>query len=143
MATAGRNLGRLGLVVAVLVLGAGPPAAWAQEDDKGLLTVAGSFTYKTYCATCHGKDARGDGPLADKLRFVPPDLTGLARRNGGAYPDELVHRIIDGRKAVKGHGGPDMPVWGDAFKNTESGYSEDKVREKIQGLVEFLRTIQE
>jgi hypothetical protein len=35
-----------------------------------------------------------------------------------------------------------MPVWGDAFKNAESGFSDEKVKEKIDGLVEFLRSIQ-
>lgn len=54
----------------------------------------------------------------------------------------MVHRIIDGRDPVKGHGGPDMPIWGDAFKNTSEGYSEDRVKERIEGLVEYLRSLQ-
>jgi mono/diheme cytochrome c family protein len=132
---------RWGVAIAGLVLIAAPPAR-GQQADKAVGTVAGSFTYKTYCATCHGKEGRGDGPLADNLRFRPPDLTLLAKRNGGSYPEEMVHRIIDGRKPVKGHGGPDMPVWGDAFKNVESGFSDEKVKEKIAGLVEHLRSIQ-
>ena len=62
----------------------------------------------TYCAVCHGVAARGDGPLADQLRVRPPDLTLIAKRSGGRFDDETVRRIIDGRKPVKGHGGPDM-----------------------------------
>jgi hypothetical protein len=80
--------------------------------------------------------------LAERLRVEPPDLTLLARRNKGTYPKELVSRIIDGREPVKGHGGPDMPVWGDAFKDSGEGFSDKKVREKIEGLVEFLKSIQ-
>jgi mono/diheme cytochrome c family protein len=133
---------RWGFAIAGLVLIAAAPAARGQQADKAVGTVAGSFTYKTYCATCHGKEAKGDGPLADNLRFRPPDLTLLAKRNGGTFPDDLVHRIIDGRKPVKGHGGPDMPVWGDAFKNVESGFSDEKVKERIDGLVEHLKSIQ-
>jgi mono/diheme cytochrome c family protein len=131
-----------GLCMAGLVLMAAGSAARGEQADKGMATVAGSFTFKTYCASCHGKEAKGDGPLADSLRFRPPDLTLLAKRNGGSYPAETVYRTIEGRKPVKGHGGPDMPVWGDAFKNVESGFSEEKVKEKIDGLVEFLRSIQ-
>ena len=46
--------------------------------------------------------------------------TRLAQRNKGRFDAEKVQRIIDGRDPVKGHGGPDMPVWGDAFKQTSS-----------------------
>jgi mono/diheme cytochrome c family protein len=129
-------------VLAALVLTATASAAPGEQADKGMGTVAGSFSFKTYCATCHGKEAKGDGPLAANLRFRPPDLTLIAKRNGGTFPDEMIHRIIDGRKPVKGHGGPDMPVWGDAFKNAESGFSDEMVKEKIAGLVEFLKSIQ-
>ena len=82
------------------------------------------------------------GKTAEHLRFVPPDLTLLAERNGGDYPAEKVGRIIDGRDPVKGHGGPDMPVWGDAFKNTETGFDEEQVKLKIEALVKYLATLQ-
>jgi hypothetical protein len=72
----------------------------------------------------------------------PPDLTLLAKRNGGRFSDETVRRIIDGRKPVKGHGGPDMPVWGDAFKSAPEGFSDAAVREKIVAIVEYLRSVQ-
>jgi len=103
---------------------------------------AGSATFQTYCAVCHGREAKGNGPLADALRYRPADLTQLAKRNSGSYPASQVYRIIDGRKPVQGHGGPDMPVWGDAFKNTIEGYSEEMVKQKIEALVEYLRTLQ-
>jgi mono/diheme cytochrome c family protein len=128
--------GRGLFVVGVLIAG----AAFAQ--DQPLPVLFGRATYRSHCATCHGTDARGEGPMADRLRVRPPDLTLLARRNGGPYPADKVHRIIDGRDPVKGHGGPDMPIWGDAFKNTSEGYSEDKVKERIDGLVEYLRSLQ-
>jgi len=44
---------------------------------------------------------------------------------------------------VKGHGGPDMPVWGDAFKNTREGYDEEKTKVKVKAIVVHIRTIQE
>ena len=114
----------------------------APAQDRATTSVSGSYHYKTYCATCHGKEGKGDGPLASSLRFAPPDLTLLAKRNGGVYPSENVFRIIDGRKPVKGHGGPDMPIWGDAFKASADGFTEEKVKEKIDALVDFLKSLQ-
>jgi mono/diheme cytochrome c family protein len=127
------------LAAALVMIGAGSLAVGEDNQPK---VVSGHATYMTYCAVCHGVAARGDGPLADSLRVRPPDLTLLAKRSGGRFDDETVRRIIDGRKPVKGHGGPDMPVWGDVFKNTADGYSDAAVREKVMGVVEHLRSIQ-
>jgi mono/diheme cytochrome c family protein len=121
------------------MLGAGSHAV---GEDNPPSSTSGHATYMTYCAVCHGVAAKGDGPLADQLRVRPPDLTLLAKRSGGRFDEETVRRIIDGRKPVKGHGGPDMPVWGDVFKNTADGYSDAAVREKVAGLVEHLRSLQ-
>ena len=114
----------------------------ASAQETPVPRTAGSSLFRTYCATCHGTQAKGDGPLAGSLRVAPRDLTLLAKRNGGTYPTDQVHRIIDGRKPVKGHGGSDMPVWGDAFKASGDGYSEEKVKEKVEALVDFLKSIQ-
>jgi len=119
-----------------------PVTRTGQAQESGIQSVAGSYTFRTYCTTCHGEKGQGNGPLAEHLRFAPPDLTLLARRNGGEYPAEMVRRIIDGRTPVKGHGGPDMPVWGDAFKNAETGFDEEQVTARIEGLVRYLKTLQ-
>ena len=74
--------------------------------------------------------------MAASLRSAPPDLTLLAQNNGGEYPAEDVARIIDGRNPLPGHGGPDMPIWGDAFKN--AGTDDEEVARKIQSIVDFL-----
>lgn len=117
------------------------PAASAQEEKTATRT-GGSSLFRTYCAACHGVEAKGDGPIASSLRVAPPDLTLLAKRAKGTFPEEDVHRMIDGRKPVKGHGGPDMPVWGDAFKASKDGFSEEKVKDKIDALVDYLKSIQ-
>jgi len=113
------------------------PAARAED------TYAGNELFKTYCAACHGQSAKGDGPLAQSLRVRPPDLTLIGKRMGGTFPADKVRRIIDGRNPVKGHGGPDMPIWGDAFKSSRQGYSEEAVKARIDALVEYLAEIQE
>jgi mono/diheme cytochrome c family protein len=120
-----------------LILG----AAAARPDD-GPVQTSGNADFKTYCASCHGPEARGDGPIAQHLRTVPPDLTRLTQRNKGRFDTDRVHRIVDGREPVKGHGGPDMPVWGDAFKQSGEGYSEAKVRARISAIVEYLESLQ-
>lgn len=102
----------------------------------------GSTLYGTYCASCHGPSARGDGPLADAMRRRPPNLTEILKRNNGVFPRELIFRVIDGREPVRGHGGPDMPVWGDAFKRSIDVGGEEAVKNRIQAIVDYLETIQ-
>ena len=77
------------------------------------------------------------------MKKPPPDLTQFAARNGGVFPSALVARIIDGRQPVTGHGGPDMPVWGDAFRASREGSSEEAVQARIKALVDHLERIQE
>jgi mono/diheme cytochrome c family protein len=114
----------------------------APPADAGVYGVSGAYAYRTHCASCHGADGKGEGPLAENLRFRPPDLTLIARRHGGEYPAEMVHRVVDGRKPLPGHGGPDMPIWGDAFRNADTGYDDAKVKEKIRAVVDYLRSLQ-
>jgi len=131
---------RRAFLVFLAVAAAGGLAAAPQGNPPA--AVNGAYVFRTYCASCHGALGRGDGPLADQLRFRPADLTAIARRNGGEFPTELVVRIVDGRKQVKGHGGPDMPVWGDAFRNVDSSFDEAAAQEKIRAVVDHLKTIQ-
>lgn len=101
----------------------------------------GAEMFGLYCATCHGTSAKGDGPLAAMLRKRPADLTLLARGNGGVFSAPMVFQIIDGRKPVAGHGGGDMPVWGDAFGKSADGA--DATVAKLTALVKYLETIQQ
>lgn len=102
----------------------------------------GAALFRTYCASCHGPLAKGDGPLAGQLRIRPPDLTLIAGRNKGKWDGGSVARTIDGREPVKGHGGPDMPVWGDVFKSSRDGYDEESVKVKVRQLMEYLESLQ-
>ena len=102
----------------------------------------GADLYRMYCASCHGTTARGDGPLAASMRRTPPNLTEITKRLKGAFPKELIFKIIDGRERVPGHGGPDMPVWGDAFMRTSDNADRNSVQFRIQALVDYLETIQ-
>lgn len=129
----------LGLVALAVLLPVRGDSQTKAPDAAG--AQRGAATFKASCAPCHGASARGDGPMADALRFAPADLTTIARRNGGRFPAEKVAKIIDGREAVKGHGGTDMPIWGDAFKS-HVGYDERRVKAVIADLVQYLATLQ-
>lgn len=128
------------LVVAAFLLTPGLAAPAAAQEYKQ--TTAGAEVFRTYCASCHGLAAGGDGPLASVMNRKPANLTEIAKRNGGNFPAELVFRTIDGRQPVRGHGGPDMPVWGDAFLRSREAGDADRVKAVIQSLVDFLDSIQ-
>jgi len=103
---------------------------------------SGATLFRTYCAACHGADARGAGPVADQLRRLPPSLTSFAVRNGGVFPGERLKRIIDGRD-IPAHGTSEMPIWGDAFRRTREGLNAEATAARIDAIVRYLETIQE
>ena len=133
----------VGVLAAILSFAAATARGQELPQPPAAQSYSGSELFKTYCAACHGTSAHGDGPLAAKMKKPPPDLTQFAARNGGVFPAALVAQIIDGRQPVKDHGGPDMPVWGDAFKASRLGSSEESVQARIRALVEYLEHIQE
>jgi mono/diheme cytochrome c family protein len=101
----------------------------------------GPDLYRLYCATCHGRDARGGGPAASALKVPPPDLTVLARRQNGVYPAFEVETIIRGSDAMASHGSDEMPVWGPIFKALDP--ADARVKARIRSLVEFIGSIQQ
>lgn len=104
----------------------------------------GEQLYFRYCASCHGEQAEGDGPVGSFFKIAPPDLTRLALRNGGQYPAENVRKVVDGRDVRGAHGSRQMPVWGMEFYYADSGNpdKQTQVEVLIDRLVEYLRTIQ-
>ena len=102
---------------------------------------SGEQLFRTYCATCHGQDGQGNGPLAGRLRHAPPDLTRYTQRNDGVFPSERVHRIIEGQEVLS-HGDREMPVWGDAFRSEPEGLTADQAKARVEAIVEYLRAMQ-
>jgi mono/diheme cytochrome c family protein len=126
-----------------LLLAAMPLAALAQEADP---VTEGAALFTEYCATCHGRDARGDGPMASVLSVGVPDLTRLS--DAGGFPHFDVVAKIDGRDPVISHGGA-MPVWGDFFEGVEGAFVRTEAGQPIvtsppvAALVAWLETVQE
>lgn len=81
--------------------------------------LSGARMFKEYCAVCHGKGAKGDGPAAPALKQAPPDLTTLAKRHGGKFPDLYVQDVLRNGVKVLAHGDSDMPVWGPVFRSMD------------------------
>ena len=106
----------------------------------------GKRAYLRTCASCHGTDGRGDGPVAPTLRVRPTDLTRLASRHGGTFPRAHVEDVVTGASPITAHGTSDMPVWRITFGPTSSGAAAAAAlrrRRWLNGLVDYLETIQE
>jgi mono/diheme cytochrome c family protein len=116
-----------------------PPAP---VDDHASQRADGAALFRTYCATCHGANARGDGPMSGALLRMPADLTKYATRNAGVFPAARLTRIIDGR-GVTAHGSNEMPVWGNVFRREGQGLDQAAATARIEALVRFLESIQE
>ena len=110
-------------------------------------TKAGQQVFMDLCATCHGVDARGFGPMAAVLTLQPSDLTALAKDNGGTFPTGRVVGRIDGRDPLVSHGSP-MPVFGRYFEGEDAslktqGGQPILTSQPIVDLVGWLESIQE
>jgi mono/diheme cytochrome c family protein len=105
-------------------------------------SLTGRDLFEFYCATCHGRDGKGNGPVAAALKVVPPDLTRLTRDNGGAFPRKRVEMFIDDEKrvAAPAHGTSDMPVWGPIFRGLDPSDTLAKMR--IGNVVDYIASIQ-
>src|SRR5215472_12461987 len=103
---------------------------------------SGKEMFRSYCASCHGKEAKGNGPAAAALRQSPADLTGLARQHGGKYPSDLVTSVLRGQRQLMAHGDQDMPVWGPVFWKISQGH-EELVQMRIANLNKYLESLQE
>lgn len=106
----------------------------------------GALSFQIHCASCHGLDGCGGGPVAEHLRVAPADLTKLLERDDAGkleFPAERLRLMIDGRDDVRGHGSREMPVWGLTFQDAgRDANQEEVVLEKIADLVEYLRILQ-
>ena len=128
---------------AALTMLACATAAVAQAQKIDL----GKREFDNKCAVCHGKDGKGKGPYAEQLKRPLPDLTTMARRNGGVFPVSKTYETIEG--AGGGHGTREMPVWGMDYTIQAAEQLPDLpynqavyVRTRIMSLLEYLNTLQ-
>jgi mono/diheme cytochrome c family protein len=146
------------LVCNLLVFGAALVSihtiAGAQENQikktqvKPTSSVSGAQMFKEYCAVCHGPTGKGDGPVATALKVPPPDLTTLAQRHDGKFPDDYVSNVLKNGVQNPAHGSGEMPVWGPIFDTMNRwkalcpGMDETPVTLRITNLTNYLKSIQ-
>jgi mono/diheme cytochrome c family protein len=132
---------RLALASLFIVMTGGPLAAQGSGSPE---VKVGQEAYLTYCASCHGRDARGGGPVAADLKTRPSDLTRIAERRGGEFPAGEIAKFIDGRTEVISHGTREMPVWGRKFREQlgNDEMAEEITRGRIDVLIAYLQSIQ-
>jgi mono/diheme cytochrome c family protein len=128
--------------------------AGAQENQikktqvKPTSPVSGAQMFKEYCAVCHGPSGKGDGPVATALKVPPPDLTTLAQRHDGKFPDDYVSNVLKNGVQNPAHGSGEMPVWGPIFDTMNRwkalcpGMDETPVTLRITNLTNYLKSIQ-
>lgn len=131
-------------LILVGALGLATAASAQQRVDHG------KVEYDAHCANCHGASGRGNGELRKFLTKPPADLTTMAKRNGGAFPNQLAWDVIDGRGGDIGlHGSREMPVWGQSYRMealSQAGTAQQPewyVRNRIVSLLDYLSRLQE
>jgi mono/diheme cytochrome c family protein len=128
-------------------------AAQAEDFDVG------KSEFQSSCASCHGTDGKGKGPVSEQLKVPPPDLTMLAKNNNGVFPTNAAYEIIYGLKTISAHGTREMPIWGYRFNpvinlphNVDPSYDvldpsrelrEVVVRTRILAVIDYLSRIQQ
>jgi mono/diheme cytochrome c family protein len=111
------------------------------ESTRLIESIQGPALYGAYCAVCHGKYGKGDGPMAMSLKSKTADLTRIASRNKGEFPLARVQRIISGEERIEaGHGTREMPVWGPVF--SQIAWDQDLGRIRVHNLAKYLETLQ-
>jgi mono/diheme cytochrome c family protein len=110
-------------------------------DAKLIESLDGPDLYRAYCASCHGADAKGNGPVASSLNSKPADLTRISARNSGQFPLLKIQQIIGGQAAVVvSHGNREMPVWGPIF--SQVARDQDFGNLRIYNLAKYLESLQ-
>jgi mono/diheme cytochrome c family protein len=121
--------------IALLICALGATAAHAAEPD-------GRALFSAHCASCHGPDGEGGGPVAAAMVISPPNLRTLATRAGGTFPADAVAAYIDGRTPRAAHGSRSMPVWGPFLQSADDPEARAAGRARMNALVEFIRQLQ-
>jgi mono/diheme cytochrome c family protein len=115
-----------------------------KDDPASQPLESGRATFARYCAACHGPGGEGNGPAGEALAEQPADLTRIAARRGGTFPEAALLRIIDGRDPIVAHGTREMPVWGRYFGegHGKGPPAEAAARGDALLLVRYLESIQ-
>src|SRR5437868_7132354 len=117
----GRTKDSVGTMMSRIILCVVTTLICGQAGAADYVAMSGKDLYGKFCASCHGETGRGDGPVSKSIAVEVPDLTLLARRQGGTFQRDRVEKIIDGRYILGAHGTRTMPVWGEDLSRAAIG----------------------
>jgi mono/diheme cytochrome c family protein len=133
----------IAMILALTSISAGQNATTVKHTTAPATSPSsGKEMFMNYCASCHGKDAKGDGPAAGALKQAPADLTALAKQNGGKYPADRVTSVLRGQTKTMAHGDQEMPVWGPVFWKMSQGH-EEQVQMRVSNLNHYIESLQQ
>jgi mono/diheme cytochrome c family protein len=133
---------QVAVAIVGLALSVGTAAAQPKIEKVPIKPVSAADAkqmFTSYCAVCHGADAKGHGPAAASLTKAPADLTRISARNGGNFPSVKVKRYIEGLDEIPAHGSRDMPMWGDLFRSL----GRDSADIRVQAMADYLKSLQQ
>ncbi len=133
------------LLAMILTMPCWAEAAELALSDDSLVNV-GSYVYRQHCVSCHGEDGRGGQAVGTRETVPAPDLSKLARRNGGEFPFWELYETISGNELLPAHGSRLMPIWGQELRTDAGGGGTDGAtlaRGRILALMAYLATLQD
>jgi len=141
-----RALRNLAMSYAITVSLASFAAAGPRQDKKaahlpGSNPVSGLQLYRSYCAVCHGNDLKGNGLASSNYKNPPSDLTTLAQRHDGKFPDAYVEDVLRNGVKEPAQGKTEMPAWGPIFASI-SGTDPELVSIRIINLTNYIKSMQ-
>ncbi|MGA2422376.1 MAG: c-type cytochrome [Terriglobales bacterium] len=112
------------------------------QQQPAIRPVDGASIFRDYCAACHGRDGRGNGPVSKALKPEVPDLSRLSLRNNGAFPAIHVRTTImfGADDLLPAHGSKQMPIWGPIFHEIE--FDQDLGNVRLENVTRYLESIQ-
>jgi mono/diheme cytochrome c family protein len=143
------------ILIALILLLAVPmvlsmPVLAAEKDVKTALKKVpirpssisdGKQMFSQYCGACHGTDGKGVGAATPALKVPAPDLTLLAKREGGKFPEIRMMHILQQTVDIPVHGGKDMPTWGPLFRSLDRA-NESTTQLRAYNLMKYIESIQ-
>lgn len=101
--------------------------------------------YVRYCSACHGQVGEGDGPAAQYMTPRPTNLTQIMKKHDNTFPFTATMKVIDGSNNVRAHGTPELPVWGEDWReeSTTSPTERAQILGKVMMITQFVMSIQD
>jgi hypothetical protein len=139
VATVQRRVSTLVLLVAVVISASIQATPQRQPPMR---PVDGATIFRNNCATCHGLEGRGKGPVSKARKRTVPDLTRLSQRNHGAFPVIRVQTTImfGADDLLPAHGPKTMRSWGPIFHEIE--FDQDLGNVRLENITKYLESIQ-